>query len=79
MIIALFFAIAMSSCATVYSAVDGQQPTAYQTTKPLPGQPGRQIRTLAFVLDFIFLPGMAVDFATRAIYRPAPLEGGYLE
>lgn len=57
----------MSSCATVF----GGSVTDYQRTKPAAGQPAREIRTGALIADFLlFLPGVAVDFATGAIYRP---------
>jgi hypothetical protein len=60
-------AISMTGCATVF----GGRITEYQKTKPLPGQPQREVRTLALIADILlFLPGTIVDFATGAIYRP---------
>jgi hypothetical protein len=57
----------MSSCATVF----GGRVTEYQRTKPLAGQPQREIRAGALIADVIlFWPGAIVDFATGAIYRP---------
>jgi hypothetical protein len=65
----LAFAIlaSMSSCATVF----GGRVTEYQRTRPLAGQPQREIRAGALIADVIlFWPGAIVDFATGAIYRP---------
>ena len=59
----------LSSCATLF----GGRVTAYQKTPPAPGQPSREIRVGALVADVIlFWPSLAVDFATGAIYKPAP-------
>lgn len=59
-----------TSCATVLS---GHPPTEYQTTKPAPGEPQREIRVGALVADLIlFWPGAVIDFATGQIYKPAP-------
>ncbi len=62
--------VTLSSCATIL----GGPITAYQRTKPLPGQPQREIRVAALVADIVLvgLLGTAVDFATGAIYRPRP-------
>ena len=63
-------ATTLSSCATVF----GGRITDYQRTKPLPGQPQREVRVAALILD-IFLVGalgVVVDFATGAIYKPHP-------
>lgn len=60
-------AIIMSSCATVF----GGPVTAYQKTKPAPGEPQREVRVGALVADILlFWPGAIVDFATGAIYKP---------
>jgi hypothetical protein len=60
-------ALSMTGCATVF----GGPVSKYQKTKPLPGQPQREIRVAALIADIIlFLPGTIVDFATGAIYRP---------
>ena len=62
---ALFF----SSCATIL----GGPITDYQKTKPAPGEPQRDVRVVALIADIIiFWPGAVVDFATGAIYKPAP-------
>lgn len=62
-----FLALSMTGCATVF----GGRITDYQKTKPLPGQPQREIRVAALIADILlFLPGTIVDFATGAIYRP---------
>ncbi|NVK52757.1 MAG: hypothetical protein HWD85_07460 [Flavobacteriaceae bacterium] len=59
--------LTMSSCATVF----GGKVTAYQKTKPLPGQQQREVRVVALIADIIlFWPGLIVDFATGAIYKP---------
>lgn len=57
------------SCATVF----GGATNTYQRTKPLPGQEQRRLRVGAFVADILlFWPGLIVDFATCAIYKPTP-------
>ena len=62
-----FFAVSMTGCATVF----GGPVSKYQKTKPLPGQPQREVRVGALIADIIlFLPGTIVDFATGAIYKP---------
>jgi hypothetical protein len=56
-----------SSCATVF----GGKVTVAQRTKPAAGEPSRSIRPVAMIADIIlFWPGLIVDFATGAIYRP---------
>ena len=65
----LLIAVSFSSCATVF----GGQRTSYQTTKPVTGEPQRELRVGAFIADvLLFWPGVIVDFATGAIYKPAP-------
>lgn len=60
-------AISMTGCATVF----GGPVSAYQKTKPAPGQAQREVRVLALIADIVlFLPGTIVDFATGAIYKP---------
>ncbi len=60
-------ALVMTSCATVF----GGPVSAYQKTKPAPGQQQRDIRVVALVADIIlFWPGAVIDFATGAIYKP---------
>ena len=59
--------ISLSSCATVF----GGRTTVAQKTKPAAGEPSRSIRPVAMIADIIlFWPGLIVDFATGAIYRP---------
>jgi hypothetical protein len=61
--------LSFTSCATVF----GGHVNAYQRTKPKPGQQQRPLRVVAFVADLVlFWPGLIVDFATCAIYRPQP-------
>lgn len=56
-----------SSCATVF----GGKVSTCQRTKPLAGEPSRQVRVAALILDVVlFWPGAIVDFATGAIYKP---------
>lgn len=65
----LLIVCVLQSCATVF----GGRVNAYQRTKPLPGQQQRPLRVGAFIADILlFWPGAIVDFATCAIYRPAP-------
>ena len=60
-------AIMMSSCATVF----GGKVTDYQRTRPAAGEPTREIRAGALIADILlFWPGVIVDFATGAIYKP---------
>lgn len=59
--------LSLSSCATVF----GGKTTAAQKRTPLPGEPQRSIRPVAMIADLLFFwPGLIVDFATGAIYRP---------
>jgi hypothetical protein len=59
--------ISFSSCATVF----GGKVTEYQRTKPAAGEPTRKIRAGAMIADILlFWPGLIVDFATAAIYKP---------
>lgn len=60
-------ALTMTNCATVF----GGKVSEYQKTKPMPGEPQREIRVGALVADILlFWPGAIVDFATGAIYKP---------
>jgi hypothetical protein len=60
-----------SSCATVF----GCPQIAYQKTPLKPGEPQREIRVGALIADIIlFWPGAVIDFATGAIYKPAPVK-----
>jgi hypothetical protein len=63
----LVLAATLSSCATLFC---GPVSTC-QRTRPAAGQPAREVRVVALVLDIVlFWPSVAVDFATSAIYRP---------
>lgn len=63
----VFVAFMMTSCATVF----GGKVNAYQKTKPGPGEQQREVRVVALIADIIlFAPGLIVDFATGAIYKP---------
>jgi UPF0716 family protein affecting phage T7 exclusion len=60
-------AATLSSCATVF----GGRVSDCQRTKPAAGEPARAIRGGALVADILlFWPGVIVDFATGAIYKP---------
>ncbi len=64
---ALFVLCILQSCATVF----GGHVNTYQRTKPLPGGETRPLRVGAFIADLVvFWPGLIIDFATCAIYRP---------
>lgn len=64
--------LTFSSCATVF----GGRISDCQRTKPLPGQPARQVRIVALVADIIiFWPGAVIDFADNAIYTPCTNQG----
>ncbi|MBG6235860.1 hypothetical protein IWX76_002441 [Pedobacter sp. CAN_A7] len=57
----------LSSCATVF----GGKVTQAQRTPPKAGEPTRPIRAVALIADIVlFWPGLIVDFATGAIYKP---------
>jgi hypothetical protein len=59
--------LSYSSCATVF----GGEVTNCQRTKPSQGEPARKLRAGAMVADILlFWPGLIVDFATKAIYKP---------
>lgn len=63
----LIICVAFSSCATVFGGPVSQ----CQKTTPIPGQPQREVRVGALIADIIlFWPGVIVDFATGAIYKP---------
>lgn len=62
-------ALSMSSCATVFTG----SKTDHQRTKPECGEPRRQIRPGALIFDLLlFPPGVAIDFATKKIYKSNP-------
>ena len=57
----------LSSCATVF----GGRVSDCQRTKPAAGEPSRPLRAGALIADILlFWPGLIVDFATGAIYKP---------
>jgi len=67
----LLIACVLSSCATVF----GGRVNAYQRTKPVAGEQTRPLRVGAFIADLVlFWPGLVIDFATCAIYRPHPVD-----
>ena len=56
-----------ANCATVL----GGPITEKQRKKPLPGELQREIRIVALLTDLVlFPPGVIIDFATGAIYKP---------
>lgn len=66
-LIALTIASSLSSCATVF----GGKITQAQRTPPKAGEPRRAVRAVPLIADILlFLPGLAVDFITGAIYKP---------
>ena len=65
----LVAALLFQSCATVFTS----KITPYQKTPPKVGEPKREIQYGFLIADILLLPiGLAIDFATGAIYRPAP-------
>ena len=57
----------LSSCATVF----GGKVSTCQRTKPAQGQPARAVRPVPLVANILlFWPGVIVDFATGAAYKP---------
>lgn len=65
--IGIILVSSLSSCATVF----GGRVTQAQRTRPSEGEPSRKIRAVALIADIIlFIPGLAVDFITGAIYKP---------
>lgn len=62
-------AASVSGCATVF----GGPVSSYQKLPPKAGDPPKQIRVGALVADvLLFWPGILIDFATGAIYKPLP-------
>ncbi len=62
-----FLALQMTGCATIL----GGPVSSSQKQKPAPGQQQREVRVGWLIADIIlFLPGLIVDFATGAIYKP---------
>jgi hypothetical protein len=58
--------VSMTSCATIFGGVRDN----CQVNRPGYGQPPRHIRPVAFIGDLIVFPGLIVDFADCAIYKP---------
>lgn len=59
--------MSMSSYATLF----GGKVSECQKTKPMAGQPQREVRVGALIADILlFAPSAIVDFATGAIYKP---------
>jgi hypothetical protein len=66
-LLAITIASSFSSCATVF----GGKVTDAQKRRPMDGEPQRPIRPVALIADILlFWPGLIVDFATGAIYKP---------
>jgi len=66
-LIALTLLSSLSSCATIF----GGEITEAQRTPPKAGEPKRAVRAVPLIADILlFLPGLAVDFITGAIYKP---------
>ena len=66
----ILLSASVTSCATVF----GGPVSEYQRTKPQPGEPQREVRVGALIADILlFMPGVIVDFATGAIYKPQPV------
>jgi hypothetical protein len=65
--LAFLAVLILPSCATLFCG----KVTECQRTKPAPGQPAREVRAGALILDILlFVPSVIVDFATSAIYKP---------
>jgi hypothetical protein len=58
--------VSMTSCATIF----GGQIDSCQVNKLGWGQPRRKIRVFALVGDLVVFPGLIIDFADCAIYKP---------
>jgi UPF0716 family protein affecting phage T7 exclusion len=57
----------LTSCATVF----GGKVSDCQRTKPAAGEPARKVRVGALIANILlFTPGLIVDFATGAAYKP---------
>lgn len=68
-IIVLAVSFLFTSCATVL----GGKVQSSQKRKPMPGEPQRSIRAGYLIADLLLCaPCLIVDFATGAIYKPAP-------
>jgi UPF0716 family protein affecting phage T7 exclusion len=70
----IMIAYTLTSCATVF----GGKVSECQRTKPKAGEPSRKIRAGAMVADILlFWPGLIVDFATGAMYKPCATDAGH--
>ena len=69
--ITLSLLISLSSCATIM----GGPITEHQASAPAPGEPPRQIRAGALIANvLLFWPGVFIDLATGAAYKPLESE-----
>ena len=69
LVFALAFALTFQSCATIM----GGPITEHQANRPGPGEPPRQIRPVPLIANvLLFWPGVFIDLATGAAYKPAP-------
>ena len=67
LVLGLAATILFSSCATIC----GGKIDKCQRTKPQAGQEQRQVRPVPLVMNILFFtPGLIVDFATGAAYKP---------
>jgi hypothetical protein len=58
--------VSMTSCATIF----GGTIDSCQVNRLGWGQPRRKIRIFALVGDLVVIPGLIIDFADCAIYKP---------
>ena len=59
--------LTLSSCATIV----GGPITEHQANRPGPGEPPRQIRPVPLIANvLLFWPGVFIDLATGAAYKP---------
>jgi hypothetical protein len=66
-ILILFIALSCTSCATVFNG----KTTDCQRTKPKQGEPRREIKKGALIIDIFVLGAipLIIDFATCSIYK----------
>ena len=71
LVFALAFALTFQSCATIM----GGPITEHQANRPGPGEPPRQVRAGAMIANvLLFWPGVFIDLATGAAYKPLKAE-----
>ena len=71
LVFALAFALTFQSCATIM----GGPITEHQANRPGPGEPPRQVRAGAMIANvLLFWPGVFIDLATGAAYKPLESE-----